>query len=79
MCWCDCKNPIKHKKCENYYIMNLSTCVCEIKRYLKSIADELVITRDEPTDAVAKLYEDPTKTILTNTYEKKRSCKVGNL
>ena len=46
-CWCECKNPIKHRVYKEHYVCNLSTCACEINRYLKSIVDYLVITGEE--------------------------------
>ena len=47
--------------CEkNITISNPSTCVCEINRYLKSLADDLVDICDEIIDMVAKSYDKTT-------------------
>ena len=46
LCWCDWKNLTKDHVCKKDYVWNPSTCACKIKRYLTSIADDLVITCD---------------------------------
>ena len=61
MCWCECKNPIKNRLCKNDYVWNSGTCACEINRYLKSSADDLVITCDkitEPTKPTQIIFND---------------------
>ena len=40
-CQCECKN---YRKCEKDYNWNPSTCICENSKYLKSIADNSVIS-----------------------------------
>ena len=49
LCRYECKNPIKDV-CKKDYVWNPSKCTCEIKRYLKIIADDLVITSDKIID-----------------------------
>ena len=49
-----------------YYICNPATCSCEKDKYLASIVDDSVITFNEIIDAVAKCYEEETRTIPTN-------------
>ena len=49
-----------------------------MSRYLKGIADDLVITFDEIIDAVAKSYDKPTKTAPINFDEKNAVCKMEN-
>ena len=46
-CHCECKNPGKHFVCEKDYIWNPATRSCENGKYLASITDDSVITRDE--------------------------------
>lgn len=48
-----------------------------MSRYLKGIADDLVITFDEIIDAIAK-YDKPTKTAPINFDEKNAVCKMEN-
>ena len=43
LCWCECKNPIKHHECEEDYIWNPSIYTWEIGRYLKSIFGDSVV------------------------------------
>ena len=49
---CECKNQPKHLVCKNDNVWNPSA----INRYLKSIANNLVIRRDEITDTITKFY-----------------------
>ena len=55
MCWCECKNPMKNGVCKD--IWNPSSCACEINRYLKSIADDFIITCDEVIDVSMSLND----------------------
>ena len=57
-CRCECK---KYHTYENYHIWNLAACSCEIGKYLGSIVDNFVITRDEIIDA------EETKTVTTTS------------
>ena len=61
---------------EKDYILNPATCSCKNCKYLASIIDDWVITCDEITDAdaEAKSYDDESKTIPTNFYEKNVTC-----
>ena len=43
-CQCECKNCLK---CKKYYSWNPSICICDNSKYIKSIADILVIMCDE--------------------------------
>ena len=65
---CECKNPKEHNMCEKYHIWNPATCSCENGKFLASIADDSVITRDEIIDT--------SKTVATNFKEKKVNCKT---
>ena len=47
-CCCECK---KHHICENDHIWNPATCSWKNGKYLASIFDDSVITRDEIIDA----------------------------
>ena len=59
----------KHHICEKDYIWNPVTCSCENGKYLVSIIDDnLVMKCDE-------IIEE-TKTIPTNFYETKSTCKT---
>ena len=59
----------KHHICGKDYIWNPVTCSCENGKYLVSIIDDnLVMNCDE-------IIEE-TKTIPTNFYEKKSTCKT---
>ena len=42
--------------CEKNYVWNLSPCACEINRYFKSIADDLVIGCNSIIDIIAIFY-----------------------
>ena len=60
---------VKKHICEKDYIWNPVTCSCENGKYLVSIIDDnLVMKCDE-------IIEE-TKTIPTNFYEKKSTCKI---
>ena len=66
MCWCECKNPIKKSLCKNDYVWNSSTCACEINRYWKSSADDLVITCDkiiELTKSTQIIFNDKKQSV----------------
>ena len=80
-CWCECK---KHHICAKVYVWNPSTCICDNGKYLASIMDNsaIAITCDEIIDADSKLSakdDDETKTIPTNSNEKKTTCKMQNV
>ena len=60
------------------YFWNSSTCAWEINRYLKSIANDLVIICNEIIDAVAKSYENVYGTESINLNDKKATCKIDN-
>ena len=53
---------------KNEYVWNLSKCICENEKYLASIT----------YDGVINLYDEKIKTIPTNFYEKKVTCKAQN-
>ena len=46
------QKTIKHHACKESHGWNPSPCGCETNRYLKSVADGLVITFDEIIDVV---------------------------
>ena len=48
------------------YSWNLSTCICENGKFLKSIANTSIIVCDEITNAVDSVSTIVTKAILTN-------------
>ena len=54
------------------YIWHPGTCSCENGRYLASIMDDSVMTRD-------KFFEEETKTVTTNFNEKNAICKTKNV
>ena len=62
-CQCKCKNYHKFKK---DYSWNPSACICENSKYLKSIADTLVIACDEFIFVMDIVSTKMTKTIATN-------------
>ena len=45
-CLWGCKNPIKHLASKTNYVRNPCGCASQSNWYLKSIVDDLVITRD---------------------------------
>ena len=49
-CWCEYKNWVKDCGCKETYVWNPNICNFEISRYLKSIANDLVITYDKIID-----------------------------
>ena len=71
------QKPIKHFVYKKDYICNPSTCSCEISRYLKAIADDLVISCDEIMEVVTKLC-DVSDTESINLTDKKAACKIDN-
>ena len=46
-CWRECKIQGEHYVCEKDYIWNSSTCVCQNRKYLRSIISDSVIRCDE--------------------------------
>ena len=67
--------------CENNYVWNPATCNCENGKYFASIMNGSAIICDEVIDADAKLIpidDDETRTIPTNFYDKKATCKTQN-
>ena len=60
---------------KNEYVWNLSKCICESEKYLASIMDDSMITYD----GVINLYDEKIKTIPTNFYEKKVTCKTQKI
>ena len=65
------KKSKKHCAWKKDYIWNLTTCSCENGKYLASIIDNSVIMCDEIIRAVAKSYNEKTKSVPTNFNEKK--------
>ena len=63
-CQCECKS---YWKCKNYYIWNPSTYACDNSKYLKSIADILVIWCDEIIYAMDIVSTKMTNVLATNT------------
>lgn len=43
-------NPTKYRVCKEDYVLNLIICACETNKYLRKIADDLVIKWDEIID-----------------------------
>ena len=71
----------KRHVCENNYVWNTATCNCENGKYFASIMNGSTIICDEVMDADAKLIpidDDETRTIPTNFYDKKATCKTQN-
>ena len=68
-CWYECKKL--HVR-EKDYIWNPSICGCKSGKYLASIMDGSAITCDEVIDSC----QEETKTVSTNSNEKKAICKV---
>ena len=60
---CECK---KHCTCTKVYNWNLRSCICEKGKYLKSIADTLVIVCDKIINATDNVLTNITNTIPTN-------------
>ena len=54
--------------CEKDYVWNPATCNCENGKYLASIIDDSAIMCDE----VRESYEEETKTVSTNSNEKRQ-------
>ena len=65
------RDPVRHT-CKKSYIWNPITCACEVDRYFKNIIGYSVVTYNEIIDAVAKLYEDPTKTTPISFNQKRQ-------
>ena len=65
---CDCK---KFHVCEKDYVWNPDACNCENGKYLASIMDDSAIMCDE----VIESYDEETKTVSTNSNEKKQPVK----
>ena len=53
-------------KCEKDYSWNPSTCICDNRKYLKSVADTSLIKRDETVVGMDILSTKKTNTIATN-------------
>ena len=62
------QKTIKHHACKESHGWNPSPCGCETNRYLKSVADGLVITFDEIIDVL--------ETVLINLNESEAACKM---
>ena len=69
----------KHHTCGKDYVWNPATCSCKNSRYLASIIDNSVIRCDEIIGAEAELYNEETKTVITNFNEKKANRKTQNV
>ena len=55
-----------YRTCKNYYSWSPSTCVCENGKYIKSIADTLVIAYDEVIYVMDTVLTDVANTIWAN-------------
>ena len=62
-CQCECKNYCTFKK---DYSWNPSICICENRKYLKSIADTSVIKCDEIITAIDIVLTKKANSIATN-------------
>ena len=60
---CECKN---YRKCKKDYSQNLSGCICENIKYLKSIAHTSLIVFDEIISVMGIALTEKTNTIATN-------------
>lgn len=60
MYWCEYKSPIKYNACEKNSVWNPRRCASEINKYLKCIANDLVIKCDGVIDVVAAPYDKRT-------------------
>ena len=38
-CWCECKNPKKHRVCNKGYFWSPATCSCDNGKYAGSVID----------------------------------------
>ena len=64
----------KHSVCEKDYVWNPSACNCENRKYLASVMDDSVITRDK----VIQSYNEKIKTVATNFNDKNMTSKAKN-
>ena len=60
--------------CEKDYVWNPSACNCENRKYLASVMDDSVITRDK----VIESYNEKIKTVPTNFNDKNMTSKAQN-
>ena len=63
---CECKNPKKHRVCENSYIWNSAICSCENDKYVGSI-DDSVISCDEIIEEIKTVLTKSTSTESPST------------
>ena len=63
ICQYECKND---HKCKEDYGWNISTCICENSKYLKSIADTTMTECDEIVIVVNNLWTAKTNNLATN-------------
>ena len=64
----------KYSVCEKDYVWNPSACNCENRKYLASVMDDSVITRDK----VIESYNEKIKTVATNFNDKNMTSKAKN-
>ena len=80
-CWCESKNPEKHHACDEDYIWNPATCICENCEYLARTIDNLVITCDEIINVAYNVStngpENVASTASINFHSKKVRYKVN--
>ena len=69
-----CKN---YQTCKKGYSWNTSICVSENGRYLKSVADDSLITCDEIMNGTGSVSTNVTSTVLKKFHNKKVRCKIG--
>ena len=62
----------KYSVCEKDYVWNPSACNFENRKYLASVMDDSVITRDK----VMGSYNEKIKTVSTNFSDKNMTCKA---
>ena len=55
-----------YQTCYENYSWNPTTCICENGKYLRSIADDLVITCDETINATDSVSTNVTSNVSTN-------------
>ena len=67
-CKCECKN---YHKCKKDYSWNLSTCISENNKYLKSIADTSVMKCNEILTAMKIVTTKTTNTVAKNATNKR--------
>ena len=64
---CECKFLKEYHLSEKDYIWNPTTCSCKDGKHLAIIIDDSIITCDDIIVAVAKLYNETTKTVPTKS------------